>query len=281
MPTRNGRAAPIAIPTKSRSDHGALSETRLTAQTSFVSPSKTAIAWVGQPCAASTILSSGCAVGIEHDRDAVVVEVEHAGRPERAVARAHARSRSIWMSSATLTPSGRSMRRRRSSARDLAEPGVAVVDGGCHAGSGRRPVRCAPSGRRRSSTSRARTRAGRGTRRRARRLREPRTRAPAARCSRRARRPTRRRACRRRSRRCGGPATGLASIMRRVDERGRLERARRSAAAGPCVRSRSTSCPRRSGSCTARARRAGTAPRSARVPDRPRSARRRAVRSPS
>src|SRR5262245_57790567 len=32
----------------------------------------------------------GCAVRIGDDRDAVVVEVEHAGRPERAVPGAHA-----------------------------------------------------------------------------------------------------------------------------------------------------------------------------------------------
>ena len=52
-------------------------------QTIF-SPSRTiVIAWVGHPCAASTILSSGCAVGSSDDRDAVVVEVEHARRPER------------------------------------------------------------------------------------------------------------------------------------------------------------------------------------------------------
>ena len=132
----------------------------------------------GQPCAASTILSSGAPVGSSTIAMPSSSRSNTPGAQNEQLPEPMQLSRSILMSSATtILPTVGTER----SARDLAEPGVPRVD--VRLPRRRRiddPRRCAPSGRRRSSTSRARTRAGRGTRRRARRLRGPRTRAPAS-----------------------------------------------------------------------------------------------------
>ena len=182
----------------------------------------------------------GRGVGSSDDRDAVVVEVEHAGAQNEQLPDPMQASRSILMSSATRAPDVTRLAKptklrsvRGHSARHVTEPvRTARRCSGCQAGDGS-TTRCGarPARARRPSRSRARPRAGRGTRRRARRLREPRTRGRAGRCSRRGLHPPvdphaaagrddapgGRRA---RPRSCGGSRTPVASSAARARGRG-------------------------------------------------------------